>query len=78
MLCGRVDFLRRQEHNCPYARAPRLTDRDCERGGARDVRKVGDRKSVMVAESEIELLEPSANTEGGSGDGLCRPLPPAV
>ena len=27
VLCGRIDFFRGQQHHCPHARAPRLTNR---------------------------------------------------
>ena len=49
---GRIDFFRRQEHHCPYARAPRLANGKGERGGTLVVRKVGDGEGVMVAEAK--------------------------
>ena len=70
MLCGRIDFFRRQKHYCPYARAPCLADGKGERGGALIVGKVGDGVGVMVAEGEVEVLEPSPKTLGGSGHGF--------
>jgi hypothetical protein len=70
VLCGRIDFIRRQEHYCPYAGAPRLTNGKGERGGTLVVRKVGDGEGVMVAEGEVEVFEPSTQTLGGSGYGF--------
>jgi hypothetical protein len=68
--CRRIDFLRRQEHHCTYARAPRLANGKCERGSTLVVRKVGDGEGVMVADGEVEVLKPSRNTLGGSGHGF--------
>jgi hypothetical protein len=70
VLGSRVDFFRRQEHHCSYARAPRLTNGECERGGTFVVRKVGDGEGVMVAEGEVEVFESSPNTLSGSGHGF--------
>src|SRR5918995_531767 len=67
VLCGRIDLFRRQKHHRTYARTPRLADGKGERGGTLVVRKVGDGEGVMVAEGEVELLQPSANTLGRSG-----------
>ena len=76
MLCGRIDFFRRQNH-CPSL-APRLADGKGERGGALIVRKVGDGVGVMVAEGEVEVLEPSPKTLGGSGHGFASTAPAPV
>ena len=70
VLRGRIDFIRRQEHYCPYAGAPRLANGNGERGGTLVVRKVGDGEGVMVAEGEVELFKPSPQTLGGSGYGF--------
>jgi hypothetical protein len=51
VLCGRIDFFRGQEHDCPYGRTARLANGKCERGGALVVRKLGDGESVMVAQA---------------------------
>jgi hypothetical protein len=67
VLGGRIDFLGRQEHHCPYAGASGLANGKCERGGTLVVRKVGYGEGVMVAECELEVLEPSPETLGGSG-----------
>jgi hypothetical protein len=70
MLGGRIDFFRRQKHHCPYARAARLANGECESGGTLVVRKVGYGEGIMIAEGEVEVLEPSSHTLGGSGHGF--------
>ena len=70
VLGGRINFFRRQEHHCPYAGASRLANGKGERGGTLVVRKVGDGEGVMLAEGEVEVLEPSPDTLGGSGNGF--------
>src|SRR5687767_11673835 len=70
VLCGRIDFFRGQQHDCPYAGASRLANGKCERGGTLVVRKVCDGEGVMVAEGEVEVLEPPTNTLGGFGHGF--------
>ena len=53
-----------------HAGASRLANGKGERGGTLVVRKVGDGEGVMLAEGEVEVLEPSPNTLGGSGNGF--------
>src|SRR3712207_6887135 len=51
---GRIEFFSRQEHDCPYGRAARLTNSKCDGGSTLVVGKVGDGEGVVVAERSEE------------------------
>jgi hypothetical protein len=69
-LYRRVDFFRRQKDHGPYARSSRLTNGECHGGRTLVVRKVDDGEGVMVAEGEVEVLEPSSSALGSSCHGF--------
>ena len=66
----RIDLFRRQEHDSPDARAPRLTYRKRERGGTLVVRKVSDGEGVTPCHADSQRCgEPLGRASLGCGGG---------
>ena len=70
------DFLRGQEHHCPYSGAPRLANGECKGCGTLVVRKVGDGEGVMVAEGEVECSSRPPTLWAALATASRLPLPP--
>ena len=67
---GRIDFFRRQEHHCPYARAPRLANGKANAAALSLSGRSATAKASWSPRGEVEVLQPSPNTLGGSGHGF--------
>jgi hypothetical protein len=66
VLRGRIDFFRRQQHECPYTRASRLANGKRDGCSSLIVRKIGDGEGVIIAEGEVKVLKPPSNALNGS------------
>jgi hypothetical protein len=69
VLYGRVDIFRSEKHHCTYAGASRGANGECNGSGTLVVGEVGDDEGVVVAEGEVEALEPSADARRRLGSG---------